>query len=122
MPLAMYCPLPPTPTPGGTSIVHSDGYMFGRVCSAGAGFVPINGTAGCNSARVSQTSSSVSGSDLVTVYSIAVEKSNPVGGTLVMRLTFTQPVDPSNVTFGGAVRPNSSLKKPDMSFVPYRPR
>ena len=89
-----YCTLPPHPPAGGSVKVISDGYMYGRNCST-IGYEIVNGTGGCET-KLSMEKSVVLGGFRVSTYKVMVLK-RPPGGNLVMRLTFSQPVDTASV-------------------------
>ncbi len=100
---AVHCPLPPSPPHKGTSLVHSDGYLYGRNCSTGGAYIPIGGRGDCESPQYRLISTSTNATTLTSNYKLTVEK-KPPGGSAVLLLTFSQPVGLNNVSFSGAVR------------------
>ncbi len=104
--LAKYCPEPPNPGFHGNVTVHSDGLMFGHVCSTGGVYQPIsnNKNSSCNSPMFKQEASytDVNGT-LISEYKININKNHPLGGSVVMLFTFSQPASPSTVKVTGSV-------------------
>ena len=103
--LAKTCTMPPPPPDGGSVTVHSEGYMYGKNCSTGGIYVPIEpiGGGGCGIPKFTQMERKIVGNDIESKYKITIDKSPP-GGAAALLLTFSQPVTPASVVITGSVR------------------
>jgi hypothetical protein len=99
---AKYCPAPPDPPEGGIVLVHSDGYMYGHNCSTNGTFVKLLGAENCSNPIIKYDKSTEYEGIRVSTYKIQVSQSTP-GQSIVALLTFTQPVDSTQVKVSGDV-------------------
>ena len=103
--LAKTCTVPPPPPEGGSVTVHSEGYMYGKNCSTGGIYVPIEPIdgGGCGIPKFNQMERKIVGNNIESKYKITIDKSPP-GGAAALLLTFSQPVTPDSVVITGSVR------------------
>ena len=103
--LAKTCTMPPPPPDGGSVTVHSEGYMYGKNCSTGGIYVPIEPIdgGGCGIPKFTQMERKIVGNNIESKYKITIDKSPP-GGAAALLLTFSQPVTPASVVITGSVR------------------
>ncbi len=87
--------------------------MYGLVCSTGGVYVPIvndqQPTFSCDEPTINLVESfEGAGNVTVSKYKINIHKTTDPGGSLIMLLTFSQPVSTASVVISGSVLATSA--------------
>ncbi len=79
--------------------------MFGHECETGPNFVPMAGSEGCNWPTYKLESTAIINSTTrSSAYRLIVDKSNPPGGAVIMRISFSTEISLEQVSFSAEVQ------------------